>query len=161
MTPTHNLLAVSGAIALCFTSTLGAQVVMPAGAADASEVASVVAAYDRALRTADSATALSLLADDAVILESGGSETREQYRSHHLPSDIQFAQAVQSTRSPLRIKVRGDVAWVTSTSFVEGTFRDRPVNSVGAELMVLNRLAGSWKIAAIHWSSRTRRPPQP
>jgi len=143
---------------LCFAMTLGAQIVAPPGAADASDVASVVAGYDRALRTADSATALSLLTDDAVILESGGSETREEYRSHHLPSDIQFAQAVQSTRSPLRIKVLGDVAWVTSTSSVQGMFRDRPVNSVGAELMVLNRLPGGWKIAAIHWSSRTRRP---
>jgi ketosteroid isomerase-like protein len=93
-----------------------------------------------------------------VILESGGLETREEYRSHHLPSDIGFAQAVEATQSPLRAKVRGDVAWVASTSVSKGQFRGRPVNSVGAELMVLTRGAGGWKIAAIHWSSRASRP---
>ncbi len=41
---------------------------------------------------------------------------------------------------------------------VPGEFRGRPVNSAGAELMVLTRVQGTWKISAIHWSSRTRRP---
>lgn len=141
------LLAV--AFLLCSAATLSAQ--------DSLDVATVVRAYDRALSTGDSATALSLLTEDATILESGGMETREEYRSHHLPSDIEFARAVQATQSPLRITVRGDVAWVASTSTAKGTFRGRPINSVGAELMVLTRLSGGWKIAAIHWSSRALR----
>jgi hypothetical protein len=33
----------------------------------------------------------------------------------------------------------------------------RAINSVGAELMVLVRSGSTWKIAAIHWSSRQRR----
>lgn len=152
----QTFLALSSAIPLalafllCFTADLQAQ--------DSRDVATVVHAYDRALRSGDSATALSLLTEDAVILESGGIETREEYRSHHLPSDIEFAQAVEATQSPLRVTVRGDVAWVASTNVAKGTFRGRPVNSVGAELMVLTRLSGGWKIAAIHWSSRARRP---
>jgi ketosteroid isomerase-like protein len=133
-------------------------VVTPLAAQDSLNVANVVHAYDRALRTGDSTAALALLTDDAVILESGGLETREEYRSHHLPSDIEFAQAVEATQSPLRVKVRGDVAWVASTSVAQGQFRGRPVNSVGAELMILNRGADGWRIAAIHWSSRSRRP---
>jgi ketosteroid isomerase-like protein len=132
--------------------------VPPVAAQDSLDVANVVRAYDRALRTGDSTAALALLADDAVILESGGMETRDEYRSHHLPSDIEFARAVQGTQSPLRVRVRGDVAWVTSTSVVQGQFRGRPVNSAGAELMILTRGASGWKIAAIHWSSRARRP---
>jgi ketosteroid isomerase-like protein len=137
------------AIVACVASSAAAQ--------DSLDVANVVRAYDQALRTGDSTAALALLADDAVILESGGMETREEYRSHHLPSDIEFTRAVQGTQSPLRVKVRGDVAWVASTSVAQGAFRGRPVNSVGAELMVLTRGAGGWKIAAIHWSSRARR----
>ena len=90
-------------------------------------------------------------------LESGGIETREEYRSHHLPADIQFARAVPSQEGPLTVRVRGDVAWATSTSVTQGTYRDRQINSAGAELMVLTRTAGGWKIAAIHWSSRQRR----
>ena len=126
--------------------------------ADSLEVARVVRAYQQALAAGDSATALRLLTSDAVILESGGMESREEYRSHHLPSDIEYARAVKSTDGPLSVKVRGDAAWVASTSTAEGQFRGRPVNSLGAELMVLTRTADGWRIAAIHWSSRSRRP---
>lgn len=125
---------------------------------DVADVANVVNAYDRALRTGDSTAALALLASDAVVLESGGVETREEYRLHHLPADMQFAQAVPSQGSAVRVTVRGDVAWAWSTSITQGEFRGRQINSAGAELMVLTRSSTGWKIAAIHWSSRTRRP---
>ena len=61
---------------------------------DSSDVAATVDRFHAALSAGDSTGALALLADDAVILESGGVETRDEYRSHHLPADIAFAQAV-------------------------------------------------------------------
>lgn len=125
---------------------------------DSADVAAAVHAYDRALSTGDSTAALALLAPDAVILESGGIETREEYRSHHLPGDIAFARAVPSQGGPVSVRVRGDVAWAWSTSTTQGEFRGRQINSSGAELMVLTRTAAGWKITAIHWSSRARRP---
>jgi ketosteroid isomerase-like protein len=125
---------------------------------DSAEVAEVVSRYHRALATSDSAAALRLLAPDAVILESGGAETVAEYREHHLPADIAFAVAVPSTRTVTRVTLRGDVAWVASTSVTRGEFRGRAVNSAGAELMVLTRTTEGWKISAIHWSSRARRP---
>ena len=124
---------------------------------DSAAVAEVVNRFHGALESADSATALALLADDAVIQESGGVETRAEYRGHHLPGDIEFARAVHSERSPVRVRVRGDAAWATSTSTTQGEFRGRAINSAGAELMVLVRTSQGWKIAAIHWSSRQRR----
>lgn len=127
-------------------------------AADSAAVAAIVDRYHQALAAGDSAAALELLAPDAVILESGGVETREEYRSHHLPGDIQFARAVRSERGPVKVVVQGDVAWASSTSSTQGTYRDRPVDSAGVELMVLSRFTDGWKIRAIHWSSRTRRP---
>ncbi len=129
----------------------------PNSAADSTDVVRAVEAYHAALQRGDSAAALSLLASDVVVLESGGVETRDEYRSHHLPADMQFAQALPGTRGPVGVKVRGDVAWAWSTSVVQGEFRGRQINSSGAELMVLTRSAGGWKIAAIHWSSRARR----
>ncbi len=125
---------------------------------DSAAVVAVVERYHRALAEGDSAAALALLAPDAVILESGGVESREEYRSHHLPADIQFARAVQSQRSATRVVVVGTVAWVSSTSTTQGTYRERPIDSTGAELMVLTRESGGWMIRAIHWSSRIRRP---
>ncbi|MEJ7810241.1 MAG: DUF4198 domain-containing protein [Gemmatimonadaceae bacterium] len=129
-----------------------------AAPSDSADVTAVVARYHAALAAGDSAAALALLAPDAVVLESGGVETRDEYRSHHLPADIGFARAVPSTRGALRVVVRGDVAWATSTSTTQGQYQGRAINSAGAELMVLAREAAGWRIRAIHWSSRTRRP---
>lgn len=125
---------------------------------DSSDVAATVDRFHAALLAGDSIGALALLADDVVILESGGVETREEYRSHHLPGDIAFAQAVPGKRGPMTVRVRGDVAWVTATSITQGDYRSRPINSAGVELMVLSRQNGAWTIRAIHWSSRSRRP---
>lgn len=124
---------------------------------DSSDVVAIVMKYHAALVSGDSAAALALLAPDAVILESGSVETRDEYRSHHLPADIAFARAVPSQRGAITVRVRGDIAWASSTSTTQGEFRGRAVNSSGAELMVLSREADGWKIRAIHWSSRTRR----
>jgi ketosteroid isomerase-like protein len=131
-------------------------------AADSAEVAATVERFHRALAAADSAGALALLTvalltDDVQILESGGAEDRAEYRSHHLPADIEFARAVPSQRGAMTVRVHGDVAWATSTSTTQGTFRERAVNAAGAELMVLVRTPRGWRIAAIHWSSRNRR----
>lgn len=125
---------------------------------DSMAVASVVHRFHAALEAGDSISALALLAPEAVILESGGIETREEYRAHHLPADAAFAGAVRSVRTPPRVIVRGDAAWSTSTSTARGEFRGRAVNSAGAELVVLTRQGDGWTINAIHWSSRSRRP---
>ena len=123
---------------------------------DSAAVAAVVESYHRALAEGDSTVVLALLADDAVIVESGSIESRQEYRSHHLPADIAFSRAVKGTRAPVRVALRGDVAWTTATSATRGRYRGRAVNSAGAELVVLTRTVDGWKISAIHWSSRDR-----
>lgn len=126
---------------------------------DSSDVVAVVERFDALMAAGDSAGLLALLADDVVVLESGGLETRAEFRSHHLPADIGFARAVKGTQGPITVRVQGDVAWASSTTTVLGEVRGRAINSVSAELMVLSRESGRWKIRAIHWSSRSRRPP--
>lgn len=126
--------------------------------ADSVVVAAVINRYHRALSDGDTVTALALLTNDAMILESGDVETREEYRSHHLPADIAFARAVPSVRRPIRVVMHSDAAWAISTAKNHGTYRGRTINSQGAELMVLTREAGRWKIRAIHWSSHALRP---
>lgn len=131
-----------------------------AGVGQASDSAAAVAAVQRFHRTlaeGDSIGALALMTDDAIVLESGGVETRAEYRAHHLPADIEFARAVPSEYTVRRVSVRGDAAWVSSTSTARGEFRGRQVNSTGAELVVLVRTTAGWRISAIHWSSRARR----
>ncbi len=127
---------------------------------DSAAVAAVVHRYDAALASGDSATALALLAPDAVVLESGGMESRAEYRSHHLPADMAYARAVKGVSSPVHVVIEGNAAWASSTSVSQGEYRGKAVNSAGSELMVLTRGAdGAWRIRAIHWSSRARRQP--
>ena len=139
-------------VVLVLPTDLSAQ----AGVAD---VAATIDAYHTALATGDSVTALSLLADDVTILESGSVENKEHYRSGHLSGDMRFAQAVPRERSEITVQVIGDVAWAWSTSVTEGQMGDREINSQGAELAVLARIDGTWLIKAMHWSSRQRRSP--
>jgi ketosteroid isomerase-like protein len=124
---------------------------------DSAAVAGVVAKFHEALAAGDSVAALALLAEDAVILESGAVETRAEYRSDHLPGDMNFAKAIKFKWDPAHVRIRGDVAWVTSKNTTQGEMNGRAINSVGAELMVLVRTGQVWKISAIHWSSRQRR----
>lgn len=118
-------------------------------------VVAVVDAYHTALASGDSTTALSLLADDVAILESGGAEDKTHYQSGHLSGDMRFAAAVPRVRSEIRVTVVGDVAWAWSTNTAQGRIGEREINSRGAELMVLSRVGDQWLIRAIHWSSRS------
>ncbi len=129
------------------------------GSADSASVARVVSDFHAALAAGDSARVAGLLAPDAVILENGAIETRDHYLGGHLRGDIAFAQAVSREPGPITVKVIGDAAYASSTSISQGQYRGREVNSTGAELMVLIRTAGDWRIAAVHWSSRARRQP--
>ena len=121
---------------------------------DSSAISATVTAFHAALAAGDSAAALTLLAPDAVILESGEVETRSQYAAHHLAADIEFSRAVPSQRVVTLVHHEGAIAGVAATSTARGTVRDRPVASQGAELMVLSRTDAGWRIRAIHWSSR-------
>lgn len=124
---------------------------------DSAAVASVVHRFHEALAAGDSLAVLDLLLPYATILEAGGVETVQEYRTGHLPGDMAFARAVRREAGPVQVVVRGDVAWTTSVSTMRGTYRDRAVNSQSVELMVLERTPEGWRIAAIHWSSRQLR----
>lgn len=124
--------------------------------ADSAAVAATIGDFHDALARGDSTAAMEHLAPGARILEGGGIETREEYAGHHLPADMAFARAVPRDRGALDVTVHGDVAWVTSTSRTRGTYRDREIDSRGAELVVLRRGEdGAWRIEAVHWSSRS------
>ncbi len=126
-------------------------------ASDSAAVVAVVAQFHQALAEGDSLRALALMTDDVVVLESGGFESRAEFRSHHLLADIEFARATRSERRVRAVTVRGDAAWVSGTSTYQGEFRGRAINSMGAELAVLVRTPSGWRISAVHWSSRARR----
>jgi ketosteroid isomerase-like protein len=119
----------------------------------AEEAAAAVAEYHQALASADTSAALALLATDVLVLEGGHLEDLEEYRSHHLPADMEFSAGVPAERTVVQAVVEGDAAWVISKSLSKGKFRDHDIDATGAELIVLSKEGDAWKIRAIHWSS--------
>jgi hypothetical protein len=154
-----RLLVVPASLAVLVVTVIGASsMTRPPSpvSGDSLAVASVVNEFHAALLRGDSAKALSLLAPDAIILESGSVESRFEYRSHHLPEDIKFAKLVASKRGILQVRVEGLNAWTVGTSTTKGTFNGRAIDSIGAESMVLTKQLSGWRIRSIHWSSRRR-----
>lgn len=121
---------------------------------DPAAIRSVVASYHTALGAGDRDTAMKLLSADVVVLESGYLETSEEYLSHHLEADMEFSAAVTGERKVVEAVVEGDAGWVISTSTSTGEFRGHSIDSIGVELIVLQKEDNAWKIRAIHWSSR-------
>jgi len=128
-----------------------------AEASDTSGPLVAIDAYHQALAGGDREGAVALLAEDVLIQEGGHVETREEYLSHHLAADMEFASQVPGEREVLRATRVGDVAWVASSSIMDGEFNGSPVSAAGAELMVLSRMDGMWKIRSIHWSSHSKK----
>ncbi len=124
-------------------------------AADSTDVVRAVERFTEALATGDSTTVATMLVSEAVILEGGGVEDRHHYLEHHYPSDVRFLQAMAREPKSRQAHMVGDVAYVASTSRLHGTYRDRDVDLSSAELMILRKTAEGWKVAAIHWSSRS------
>jgi len=119
-----------------------------------SEVVSVIEAFYGAIKKGDATAAMSVIAPDAVFLESGKLETRAEYETNHLPADIEFESQVTGKRSPVQVKFDGNTAWAIAMTEYAGTFQGGPVSFVSAQLVVLTRDSGRWMIRSIHWSSR-------
>jgi ketosteroid isomerase-like protein len=124
---------------------------------DEAGVTATLEAFYAAVKKGDGQAAMALIAPDAVFLEGGRLETRQEYEENHLPADIEFEREVDGKRGPIDVTFEGNVAWAIATTEYEGTFQAEPVNFVSAQLMVLSRDASNaWRIRSIHWSSRRR-----
>lgn len=145
-------------VLVCLSAVTSAASAQPrsASAADSAAIVATVERFHSLLVAGDSASVARLLAPDLTVLESGGIENRAEYLGHHLGADMEFAKAVRADRRVIAVRRQGNVAWLVASSSAQGTFRDRPVDSRGAELIVLSRLGSGWLIRAIHWSSQRR-----
>lgn len=139
----------------------GAQVPASAAAPDstlpqaARAAAAAVDAFHAALRRGDSAAALALVAEDALVFEDGRAErSKAEYALHHAAADAAFSKAVTSTRMRRTGHATADLALIAGESRTKGSFNGRAVDRIMVETMVLRRdKVGTWKIVHIHWSS--------
>ena len=116
-----------------------------------ADVVAIVNAFYGAISAGDTAAVMRLIAPDAVFVESGKIETRDEYEKNHLPADIEFESQVKGTRGPAQVTFYGsNTAWVISSAeYDEGN----PEKYINTQLMVLTRDAGKWQIRTISWSS--------
>ena len=141
-------------IACLFIGNSSVVIAQDTDSKDVALIKTVVQYYHKALKDKDKETALKLLSDDVLIQEGGYLETSEEYKSHHLMSDMEFSAAVSGNREVIEAVVEDNIGWVVSSSIMIGEFRGRAINSKGTEMMLLKKENGSWKIRLIHWSSR-------
>jgi len=156
-----RMMTIAAALLLAGNAQANPQSNQTANAANLGEVAPsaqpaarVVDAFHAALRRGDTKAALSHLTEDSLIYEAGGVERgRQEYASHHLAADAAFARAVPGTITRRAGQGVGDIAWLATEGRTKGTYKDKPVDRITSETMVLRRVAGAWKIVHIHWSS--------
>ena len=130
----------------------------PAGTAPVSAAAATVERFSTALQAGDLETVVTLLADDVLVLESGGAErSREEYLGHHAPGDAAFLKDAHVQRTRRTERVEGSIAWIGTESEIHTTKDGKPMTLLSTETMVLRRAAGGWQIVHIHWSSRPKR----
>lgn len=117
---------------------------------DEADVTAAIESFYAAMKKGDPKAAMAMIAPDAMFVESGRRETRQQYEESHLPADIDFEKDNTGKRGPWTIKVNGDTAWgIASTTYDAAT-----VPFVSTQLAVVTRGEdGKWLIRSIHWSS--------
>ena len=125
--------------------------------ASARGAAATVDQFHAALHRGDTRAASALLAEDALIFESGGVErSKAEYAAHHLAADAEFARSVSSVLMRRSGHASQGLAWVASEGRTSGTYKGKPLDLQTMETMLLRRTANGWKIVHIHWSSAKR-----
>ncbi len=125
---------------------------MNALAASPSET---VSSFHAAITAGDKAKALGMLSPTIMIYESGYVErSRDEYASHHLGGDMEFAKGVKRKVLKHSERIDGNMAIVMEETETTGAVKGKPVHAFGVETAVLEKKGDEWIIAHVHWSSR-------
>jgi len=126
--------------------------------AAAKPAIAVVEQFSSALQAADFQRVSDLLADDVLILESGGAErSREEYLGGHAIQDALFLKNAHSEMKRRTARVDGSIAWIGTESELHATKDGKTITLLSTETMVLKQTDAGWRIVHIHWSSRPKK----
>ena len=121
---------------------------------DARAIAAVdvADAFADALASGDLDAAKSMLAEDVIVLESGGVEaSRDEYFAHHAAADAKYLADATQTITRRVAKAEDVAVWIATESTLA---KPNQSPSKNTETLVLAKRKGGWKIVHIHWSSR-------
>lgn len=124
----------------------------------AKPAVAVVEQFSAAMHTGDLDRAGKLLAEDVLILESGGAErSRAEYLGGHALHDAAFLKTADIQVKQRTARVDGSTAWVGTESELHTAKEGKPMILLSTETMVLKQTPAGWRIVHIHWSSRPKR----
>src|SRR3982750_2824771 len=108
--------------------------------AAAHGAAATVDAFHAALSRGDTRAAAALLAEDALIFESGGAErTKTEYAAHHLPADAEFSRSIGSVMARRAGRSDRALAWIATEARTTGTYKGKAPDLLTTETMILRR----------------------
>ena len=118
-----------------------------------SAAAKTVTAFHTALQGGDANTVRRLLSDDVTIYEGKGVErSADEYASHHMAGDMAFLKALKPSTLEHQVRVLGSVAYSVSKTQMTGRYKDKVIDQISVETMVLAKEDETWRIIHIHWS---------
>lgn len=114
--------------------------------------------FSGALKAGDLSAAGTVLAEDVLILETGGAEySREEYLGGHAKHDAAFLKDAHVQVLRRTAHAEGNFAWVGTESELHATRDDKPLTLLSTETMILAKSGNDWRIVHIHWSSRPKK----
>jgi len=130
-----------------------------APAAEESSALSALEAFNAALKAGDTERALSWLAPDLLVFESGNAErSKAEYAEHHLTQDMAFLKGATVELQHRQVHENGDLNWIVSESRIRTRIKDRDIDLRSIETAVLKRTPAGWRIVHLHWSSAPFKP---
>ena len=108
-----------------------------------------------ALRTGDEDAVEKILAEEVMILEGGHAQTsRADYMGGHMKSDMAFLPNVNSATLDRKVSQAGDLAWVITHSRTQGSYRDKEIDELSREMLVMKHDGHNWQVTLIHWGEK-------
>lgn len=141
--------------------------IAPAVTAQSGEEQKIVAwlkGYDAALMAKDLNALGAFYHPDVTVFEGAGVNNGwVDYRDHHLGPELKGFEDLQFGHSNYNVRLLGDrAAYVTSEYFLKAKMKERTIDVVGRETLILEKQAdGTWKIRHSHTGSRQRPAPKP
>ena len=143
-------------VALAFVASPGG---VSAQSGEAQKIEEWLKGYDVAFNAKDLDKLATFYHPDVTIYEGGGMNNGwADYRDHHLGPELKAFEGLQFGHSNRRVVMLGDRnASAISEYFIKAKFKDRIIDNIGRETLVLEKQAdGSWKIRHSHTSGRAR-----
>ena len=124
-----------------------------AGAAQASPAIVADKLYE-ALSTGDVSTVKALLAKDVLVLEGDHAQnSRVEYMSGHMLSDMVFLPNVTREIISRSVSHSGDLAWIITKTRTIGQYEDKYIDTEGREMLVMKHDGEKWQVTLIHWGA--------